>query len=345
MLAEGVEPAVEIACCFDRRFAVAAAVMATSLLAHADPARRYVLHAFYDGADDRGLRLFARFAGTRLEVRVRRIDNPFAGRPTSHPNISPASFVRLSLPELLPDVARLLYLDADTLCLADVGALFDTPLEGAPLAAAPDLGMQAMLAAERAGGREGSPEGMRRYLETRLGLDPERTPYFNAGVLVLDLARLRGDDLAGRAGALLDRAGGALRYDDQCVLNALYAAAYRPLDGRWNAMLHPAALADYAPGGVALMRQVAEARSEPAILHFNWTAKPWVETGAGAAFAATWRAYAFAAPLPWRETLRLVRGRGMAARYLRPSVLMQAAALRRRLRRPASPRNSPPAAR
>src|SRR4051794_8787438 len=42
-----------------------------------------------------------------------------------------AMWYRLLLPELLPDVARALYLDVDTLALDDLGPLWATDLDGA----------------------------------------------------------------------------------------------------------------------------------------------------------------------------------------------------------------------
>jgi lipopolysaccharide biosynthesis glycosyltransferase len=330
---------VEIACCFDRAFAIPAAVLATSILAHARPDRRYLVHALYDGEDDVGPDLFRAFAGTRLEIEVHRISNPFADLPTSRATLSPAAFVRLALPEFLPDCARVLYLDVDTLCLTDVGALFDTDLGEAPIAASLDPPMANILAIERRRDMASSPKSFTRYLEHDLGLGEAKSGYFNSGVLVLDLDRLRAEGMTARAHDILSRLGDLIRLDDQCVLNALYAARYRKLSSRWNAMLCPPRWREFGWSGVELMTRVAEAFQNPAVLHFCQNTKPWVRTCHETTFARVWRAYALATPVPLAAKLRLLLSAPlMLPRYLRPSVHAEAAKIRAALRsgRPAS---------
>jgi lipopolysaccharide biosynthesis glycosyltransferase len=333
---------VHIACCFDRAFAVPAAVLATSILVHAHPGRRYVLHALYDGEDDFGPRLFEAFHDTKLAIEVHRITNPFAGVPTSRASLSAAAYVRLALPEFLPKTAKVVYLDVDTLCLADVGTLFDTDLGDAPIAASLDPPMVNLLAYEQRRGRGASKRSVTQYLEHELGLGDAKARYFNSGVLVLDLDRLRAEMLTERSHELLKRMGSRIRLDDQCVLNAFYAKRYHPLPARWNAMLCLSRLRIYAWSGVQLMTRVAEAWHDPAVLHFCQSTKPWVPNCHETIFAPVWRAYALAAPLPWRLKLRLAfSGPRQLLRYLRPSVHRRAAELRAQLRLSMTPSQAP----
>lgn len=295
---------VHLACCFDRAYVLPTAVMATSLLAHSSPERRYVLHLVYDGTDDAPLRGFKGFRRTPLEVRLVKAPNAFAGIPTAYPGMPPVSFLRLALGDLLPDVGRVLSLDPDTLCLSDVAEVYDMPLGGSPLGAVADLSLAAKLAAEDSQGAAAAPGSDTMYLERQLGLDrPARSAYFNAGVLLLDLERLRADALPARALTFLQQSRDPLRWSEQCVLNAFYARLYRQLPARWNAMLHPGRLAEYEPGGIALLKRVAQAWAEPAILHFNWTAKPWIAAAIPTPWFSTWWAYLLAAPLSWRKKL------------------------------------------
>lgn len=309
----GADAPVELACCFDRAYVLPTAVMATSILAHAAPDRRYVLHLVYDGDDDAPLQAFRGFEGTRLEVRLVKARNTFAHVPTAYPGMPPVSFLRLALADLLPGVEKVLSLDPDVICLTDVAPLFDGDLGAAPMAAVPDLAMANGLAGERweaAASAEGSKH---RYLATRLGLDPiAMARYFNAGVMLFDLQRLRRDGFAAEAQAFVDRPGERLRWSEQCVLNAFYARGHLPLDDRWNAMLHPPHIGDYAAGGTTLMERVRAAWSAPAILHFNWQTKPWIDGAIPTPYAKTWWAYALAAPLPWQAKL----GRPFSTRQL-----------------------------
>jgi lipopolysaccharide biosynthesis glycosyltransferase len=326
-------PDVHIACCFDAAFALPAAVLATSILVHAQPGRAYVFHLVYDGDDDVGPRLFETFRGTPLRIEVHRIANPFADLPTSRRSLSPAVFVRLLLPELLAHVGRVAYLDVDTLCLEDAGNLFDTDLGDAPIAAALDPPMVNRVAAERRHGIEGHPDSATRYMDTVLGLGEAKERYFNSGVLVLDLDRLRAENSTAQARDVLIRMGSEIKLDDQCVLNALYAARYRQLPARWNAMLCLGKFRQFTAGGVGLMTQVAEAWHDPALLHFCRDSKPWIRKSQETVFAPVWRAYALAAPIPWSLKLRLAFAGPMHSfRYIRPGVHRQAARLRAQIR-------------
>jgi lipopolysaccharide biosynthesis glycosyltransferase len=324
---------IEIACCFDRAFAAPAAVLATSILVHARQDRRYRLHVLYDGEDSFAPEVFRAFAETQLAVVVHRIRNPFADLPTSRASLSPAAFVRLALPELLPDCARVLYLDVDTLCRSDIGPLFDTPLGEAPLAASIDPPMANILAIEKRHGTDAAARSFTYYLEHDLMLGHAKHRYFNSGVLVLDLDRLRKEEMTARAHALLARLGDVIRFDDQCVLNALYAARYQQFSFRWNTMLCPPRWRDFGWGGVQLMTRVAEAFQDPAVLHFCQNSKPWKNGCDETTFAPLWRAYALAAPLPISVKLRLILSAPrVMPRYLLPSVRVQAAGIRSVLR-------------
>jgi lipopolysaccharide biosynthesis glycosyltransferase len=292
--------AVEFACCFDRAYILPTAVMAASVLAHASPHRRYILHLVYDGADDRPLHAFRKFRGTRLEVRLVKARNDFVGVATAYPGMPPVSFLRLALADLLPDTQKVLSLDPDVVCLTDIAALFDTALDGAPLAAVPDLGMANGLACELKDGRASADGSTTRYFESRLGLnEAERAAYFNAGVLLFDLECLRRENFARGAQAFLSRPGEPVRWSEQCVLNAFFARRYMQLGPRWNAMVDPPGLHSYRAGGFPLMQRVAEAWSEPAILHFNWRTKPWLSDPIRSSWMKTWWAYALATPVPW----------------------------------------------
>ena len=97
---------------------------------------------------------------------------------------------------------------------------------------------------------------------------------------------------------LLMRMGAKIKLDDQCVLNALYAARYHQLPARWNAMLCMGEFRQFAAAGVGLMTRVAESWHDPALLHFCRNSKPWIRNSQETAFAPVWRAYALAAPIP-----------------------------------------------
>ena len=84
------------------------------------------------------------------------------------------------MPELLPEVERVLYLDVDTLALDDLAPLWRTDLGDAYVGAVTNVFQPDHL-----------------FHAAELGIRPE--DYFNSGVLLLDLAALRRDGCAERA--------------------------------------------------------------------------------------------------------------------------------------------------
>ena len=56
---------------------------------------------------------------------------------------TPGTMMRLCLPDLLPDVEKILYLDCDMVVQTDIGKLWETPLGNNPLAACLDTDISA----------------------------------------------------------------------------------------------------------------------------------------------------------------------------------------------------------
>lgn len=167
-------------------------------------------------------------------------------------HITLSTMDRLLLPSLLPDVDRLVYIDVDALVLGDVAELAAMDLDGRPFAARASFHPGYMywwtaahwLPPERADGL--------RHLMCQRPFSPGATA-LNAGVLVLDLARLRQDDFTALALAYVEEYG----FNDQDVLMAYADGGWARLDPRWN----------YWP--------IMEQLSDPEVIHYIGAAKPW----------------------------------------------------------------------
>lgn len=162
---------------------------------------------------------------------------------------------RLLLPELIEHTGRIVYLDIDLLVLGDVGQLFDIDLEGAAIAGRTSVfatwryGYQMAYRASLTLPHE-EAWNLRRMLHAEGSL---LFPAFNAGVLVMDLAKMREDNFCDRFIPLIERCA----MNDQDVLN-LYARDNRkPLDGQWN------------------MVPSQDIVSDPKIIHWAGPVKPW----------------------------------------------------------------------
>lgn len=121
-------------------------------------------------------------------------------------SLGPA-WAKVDLVELLP-VERALYLDADILAKGDVGRLWDTQLDGKLLGACRDVGF---------------PFGHEKI---------ERGAYFNSGVLLMDLTRIRPEvqKLKNVAKSIVSS-----EFMEQDALNIHFRGAWKSLSLEWNA--------------------------------------------------------------------------------------------------------------
>lgn len=167
-----------------------------------------------------------------------------------------AAYARLMLGRLLPaDWDRVVYLDTDTITRRPLNALWDTDLRGNLIGAVQDDYIPTVA----------SPHGIPTW--RKLGL-PADLPYFNSGVMLIDVAAWRREDLGERALAYLDEHPGDISLFDQDALNAVVAGRWLRLDTTWNVTGYwrkP----DRRTGAYANILDTA------AIRHFTGDGKPW----------------------------------------------------------------------
>jgi len=175
---------------------------------------------------------------------------PLWGRMTA------TTYQKLMLGDWLPaEVDRAIWLDADLLVLEDLGLLAQLPAASKVAAAVVDPRVP------RLGSRFGV-SGWR-----ALGLNPD-APYFNAGVMAIDVARWREEEVGGHCLRYLERFAERVTFWDQEALNAVLCdGLWQPLPERWN--VHPSLPA--IPGMPAPL--------DPAVIHFSGSLKPWIHRG------------------------------------------------------------------
>lgn len=165
-----------------------------------------------------------------------------------------AVYLRLLAPELLPDDHRCVYLDGDILVRHDPRPLHDIDLRGRTLGAVRSRTTPFLA----------SPDGIAQWLE--LGLQ-STAPYFNSGVLAIDLERWRRLDVTARAADFLERFGESTTMADQDALNVAVSNDWLPLDRGWNYITH---VTNY------FLQQPEIEPHDPSIVHFAGDAKPWL---------------------------------------------------------------------
>jgi lipopolysaccharide biosynthesis glycosyltransferase len=246
-----IDTEIVVALGFDVAYAAHAAVVIASLVRNTPDARfRFILlHTGTSALIRRRIESLSPLSHFDwIEVRDEDIP-PFPNKEW----ISRATLFRLGLENLAPqDCERILYLDSDLVIKGDVRPLWNTDLKGRAIAAATDVDVDARSFAGK--WMLGSGQG-----------------YFNAGVLLIDLAKIRKERSFSKALDFVARHSPDLPYSDQDALNWTFWGGWLPLESKWNVQ----------------RLSVVEARSigrkargrflnEALIVHFTGSAKPWV---------------------------------------------------------------------
>ena len=247
----------------DDRFSRPLAVTVRSIVAHLRPGRELDLYLFDMGITARNRALVQRVA-EHPSVRVEWVSD-LAGRvahlPESLAHITRASYGRLLMPALLPRSAgKAIYLDCDLVVRRCVGDLFDVPMDG----------FAAMGVADAASPFVSSVSALPYWAS--LGRRADETN-FNSGVLLMDLAAWREDDLAGEAVRYLTTAPYLIVGDQQAV-NAVLGGRIGTLDPRWNQQTEHF-LKRFQVTLPYPQEQLKELLADPWIVHYTTWVKPW----------------------------------------------------------------------
>lgn len=188
---------------------------------------------------------------TLLEVGDERI----AGLPEME-SIPATMWYRTFLPELLPDIGAVLYLDGDTIAVDSLEPLWSTDLATHHVAAVTNVW-----------------EWWNADYPASLGLTrPDR--YFNSGVLLMDLEQMRRDAVTSELIAYA-RTAEHLPWGDQDALNVVLEGRRLELHPRWNVMNSVLEFPEVPD--IFGAEATAEARRAPGIRHFEGPErnKPW----------------------------------------------------------------------
>jgi len=194
---------------------------------------------------------------------------------------------------------RVLYLDCDVMLRRDIGALWNTDLQGKVLAAVPDVF---------------SP-----YYRRGMELAPE-DPVYNDGVMLVDLQKWREHRVEEKALAFIHRHAGKPVKNDLGVINAVLSRETLPLPPAWNAVT---AFYDFTyeemlyyrkPPAYFSKETVEKAAADPAIVHFTTSfcsSRPW-EEGCSHPFATEYTE--IRKTTPWADTPPVTPERSFHAR-------------------------------
>lgn len=159
---------------------------------------------------------------------------------------SKSTYYRLFIPNMYPQYDKALYLDCDIAINESISKLYNIDIGENYVGAIPDQSVLYMS------------DEFKDYVENRIGVKSFKN-YFNAGILVMNLQKLRESNFEDTFIQLLS----SVKFDvaqDQDYLNVICNGHVKYIDETWNMMPIP----------VDIKRPKV-----PALVHYNLAFKPW----------------------------------------------------------------------
>ncbi len=248
-----VERTIDIVMSFDDAYVQHSAAAMASILLNCDASSRFRFHIL-----DGGISTIKKAKLMKLK-KLRDFEIKFYDMtkydwsmfPDNHIHTSEAAYYRLRIPEILPrNITKVLYLDGDIIVEQDLKELWNTDLLDFVLGAVEDV--------------NGVNFGIRLNLSKK---------YFNSGVLLLNLDKLRRTDLMKKIIKYVKDNKERILCHDQDILNGLFNDQYREIPLKWN-VCHPMYVPDRRLKHTYTDYDILIARQNPGIIHFTGN-KPW----------------------------------------------------------------------
>lgn len=178
--------------------------------------------------------------------------------------ISKTTYYRILIPSIFDNsFEKILYLDCDMLILVDIYKLWNLELGVNSIAAVPEMDKDAHFVSSKL--------GLPAY--KMLGIPPDNL-YFNAGVLLINVAKWRDSEYSFQILNYLKNYQDYVLWHDQDGLNAILWDDWIKLDYRWNVMNRFFEITDIK-SSIFTKETFLEVKNQPYIIHFNQLPKPW----------------------------------------------------------------------
>lgn len=161
----------------------------------------------------------------------------FRDMPIIH-EISLATYFRILLPNLVLNVDKLYYIDADIICLKDADSFFCINLEDNIIAAVPD--------SEKMNNKRNKALNLGQHI------------YFNAGILIIDIEKWNNNKISDKILTVINKYKNIIKYEDQDALNIVLSKKVKYISKIFNCIT----LSDVD-------------NKEIILLHFANHPKPW----------------------------------------------------------------------
>ncbi len=234
-----------------------------SLLAHVkscDKYKAYILYTELSECHQKNL-LNLQTDNLKIEfINVESIVNNHKDNFSLNAHFTIETYYRFFLPQIFPNLDKVLYLDADTMIMKDISPLFNIDINGYYLGVTHDC--EIVRASNFIGTKYSN------YFIKTLNVDLSN--YFQAGVMLVNLKKMREDNITDKLLDALERIGSP-KFVDQDILNIVCQSKVKFIPQNWDYTWHlPLVDKNYLDNLPQTFREDYEnARKFPYIVHFT----------------------------------------------------------------------------
>ena len=218
-----------------------------SMIENANPKNNYKIYILCTDVSNESLEKLSRLQNDFFSIEFVDMEEKMKDLKDSLPvrdYFSMTTYYRMFIPQMFPELDKVVYIDSDTIVLGDIADMYNFDLGDNYVAAA-----QCQVIVQE--------EIFSSYVENVLGMN--YLEYFNAGVLVMNCKAFREIDLLKTFLELLDMYTFVVA-QDQDYLNLICKDKVLWMDSAWN---------------MEVFGELPCKEEEMKIIHFNLSAKPW----------------------------------------------------------------------
>lgn len=217
------------------------------------------VHVVCIEVDAAGKALMARAAhGDRegTEVSFASVDHVLPGNPQGKLRWVQLVSLKIHLPDILPNLDRVIFLDSDIVVVEDITPLWNSDLEGHWMGVVPCL--------------LDDPRGLKNYDIFKIKFNHVAEP-INAGIMLFDLARMRALGVTATLDAWQREHLGEMKLPEQEAISVNYPRQWKVLPHAWN--FRPYGEPYWTAASWEEFRKYL--RIKPAIVHFQGNVRPF----------------------------------------------------------------------
>lgn len=217
-----------------------------SLIDNTSEKNKYAIKVLYTSVTEENKKRIKKYEKENISIEFVDLNKQLEeikGKLYTRNYFSNTTYYRLFIPELYPEYDKAVYIDSDTICLADIADLYNVDMGDNLIAAVPDGAVQAV-------------DVFKDYVERVVGVS-DYNNYFNVGVIVMNLEELRKYKFQEKFIYLLEK----IRFEvaqDQDYLNRLCKGRVKIIGYEWNRM-----------------PIMGKRDGEIKLIHYNLGSKPW----------------------------------------------------------------------